>query len=80
MRIFVVGSSRHLTEPEKDRVASFKEFCRSLGTCFADKGWTVLVGSQDEGTADHWLLRGMEDAAAKAKSLTRTSIETRLSM
>jgi len=57
LTIFVVGSSRHLTEP--DKVTKFRDFCTDLGGAIARKRWTVLAGSVDSGTADHWLLQGM---------------------
>ncbi|HXM41222.1 MAG TPA: hypothetical protein VN924_08215 [Bryobacteraceae bacterium] len=47
MKIFVVGSSRHLNEKEQDRVTGFRVFCQALAKSFADNGWTVLVGSLD---------------------------------
>jgi hypothetical protein len=69
MKIFVVGSSRHLTDPNDDRIKSFRDFCTALGQRFADEGWTVLVGSFDVGTADSWFLSGMENAAARGKTI-----------
>ena len=67
LNIFVVGSNRHLTEPAQ--VTKYNNFCTMLGETFARKCWTVLAGSVDEGTADHWVLRGMDDAAAEGKTI-----------
>jgi len=61
LKIFVVGSRRHLKDDNK-KTKSFDDFCTALGERFARKRWTVLAGSVASDTADYSVLKGMSDA------------------
>lgn len=65
MRVFIVGSLRHLSNDEtKDRMRSY---CRALGAAFAKAGHTLILGSDKADTADFHVVEGIESLQDPAR-------------
>ena len=58
MRVFIVGSLRHLSSDETKQL--MRGYCQELGAAFTRAGHTLILGSDDVDTADFHIVEGVE--------------------
>jgi len=58
VKVLVVGSRRHLDAGQAAERAAFAEACRDMGRAFAERGHTLVVGTDDQDDADYWFVEG----------------------
>jgi hypothetical protein len=65
MKVLVVGSKRHMDATAKQEVSRFEEACRLMGKRLAERGHTLIVGTDDRLDADYFFVEGMNAVAGK---------------
>lgn len=67
MKVYIVGSC-----PDQLQLPAFTDACKELGERLAESGHRIVIGSENEATADRWVIEGAN--SHKGRSPTAVSI------
>jgi hypothetical protein len=68
MKVLVVGSKRHMdatAEQAEEDARRFEKACRQIGKRLAEKGHSLIVGTDDRLDADYFFVEGANEVAGK---------------
>ena len=65
MKVLIVGSKRHLAPPAEADQKRFEDACKQMGKLFAEKGHTLIVGTDDPLDADLFFVTGANEAPGR---------------